>query len=189
VIQEIAALLPRFLADHRSTERLLFVNHDDVPWPGILPGPVFLSWGSSLTLSNQNSLARLTVGRVRDNCASGNRRMLDMQRSGTGPPQHPRLQAPVYFTKLGSGFFRSRHRTFDPRLGGARIYTDEEPKEGSQLEIEIFLPDDTTVICKVGVSRVELLAPGSPATYDVGLCFIAIHPHDRERLSAVLKLD
>jgi len=113
--------------------------------------------------------------------------MLDMQRNGTGPPQYPRLQAPVYFTKLGSGFFRGRRRTFDPRLGGVRVYTDEEPKEGSQLQIEIFLPDDTTVICKVGVARVELLPPGSPATYDVGLSFIAIHPHDRERLSAVLK--
>jgi hypothetical protein len=36
---------------------------------------------------------------------------------------------------------------------------------------------------------VELLPPGSPATCDVGLFFIALHPHDRERLSAVLKLD
>jgi len=85
--------------------------------------------------------------------------MLDMQRNGTGPPQYPRLKAPAYFTKLGSGFFGSRGRTFDRRLGGVRVYTDEEPKEGSQLEIEIFLPHDTTVICKVGVARVELLPP------------------------------
>jgi len=113
--------------------------------------------------------------------------MLNMQRSGTGPAPYPRLQAPVYFTKLGSRFFRRRHRRFDPVLGGVRVYTDEEPKEGSKLQLEIFLPDGTSVNCKVGVARVELLPPGSPARYDVGLCFIAIHPHDRERLSAVLK--
>ena len=113
--------------------------------------------------------------------------MLIMQRSGTGPPPYPRLQAPVYFTRLASGLFRSGRKKFDSALGGMRVYTDEEPKEGSQLEIEIFLPDGATVICKVGVTRVDLLPPGSPATYDVGLCFIAIHPHDRERLSAVLK--
>jgi hypothetical protein len=115
--------------------------------------------------------------------------MLNMEHNGTGPAPYPRLQAPVYFTKLGLGFFRSSRRTFDPALGGVRVYADEEPKEGSQLEIEIFLPDDTTVICKVGVARVELLPPGSPATYEVGLSFIAIHPHDRERLAGVLKKD
>jgi hypothetical protein len=114
--------------------------------------------------------------------------MLVMQRNSTGPPSYPRLQAPVYFTKLGGlGLFRRRRRGLEPALGGVRVYTDEETKEGSRLEIEIFLPDGTTVICKVGVVRVELLPPGSPATYDVGLCFIAIHPHDRERLSPVLK--
>ena len=114
--------------------------------------------------------------------------MLVMQRNSTGPPSYPRLLAPVYFTKLrGLGLFGRGRRRFDPALGGMRVYTDEEPKEGSQLQIEIFLADDTTVICKVGVDRVELLPPGSPATYDVGLCFIAIHPHDRERLSGVLK--
>jgi hypothetical protein len=95
----------------------------------------------------------------------------------------------VYFTRLGSGLFGSRRKKFDPALGGVRVYTDDEPKEGSQLEIEVFLPGDTSVICKVGVARVDLLPPGSPATYDVGLCFIAIHPHDRERLAGVLKLD
>lgn len=115
--------------------------------------------------------------------------MLNMQRSGTGPAPYPRLKAPVYFTELGSGFFRRRRRSFDPALGGMRVYTDEKPKEGSQLQLEIFLPDGTSVICKVGVARVDLLPSGSPATYDVGLCFIAIHPHDRERLSAVLKQD
>ena len=114
--------------------------------------------------------------------------MLVMQHNSTGPPAYPRLQAPVYFTKLGGlGVFRRRRRRFDPALGGVRVYTDEEPEEGSELQIEIFLPDDTTVTCKVSVARVELLPPGSPASYDVGLRFIAIHPHDRERLSAVLK--
>jgi len=113
--------------------------------------------------------------------------MLNMQHSGIGPAPYPRLQAPVYFTKLSSGLFRSRRWKSDPALGGVRVYTDDEPKQGSQLEIEIFVPDGTTVICRVGVARVELLPQGSPATYDVGLCFIAIHPHDRERLSGVLK--
>ena len=115
--------------------------------------------------------------------------MLIMQRNSTGPAPYPRLQAPVYFTNLGSGLFRSKRWKLDPALGGVRVYTDDEPEEGSQLEIEIFLPDGTTVICRVGVARVELLPPGSPATYDVGLCFIAIHPHDRERLAGVLKQD
>jgi hypothetical protein len=99
----------------------------------------------------------------------------------------PRLGAPVYFTKVGLRFFRRRRKRPDGAMGGVRVYTDEDPKEGARLQLEIFLPDGSSVTCKVEVVWVEPLPDGEPARYDVGLGFVAIYPQDRELLSAVLQ--
>jgi hypothetical protein len=97
------------------------------------------------------------------------------------------LQAPGYFTKVGASFLRGWRRPLDEALSGVRVYTDEQPREGARLQVEIFLADDTSVICKTEVVWVIPAPEGTPALYDVGLAFIAINPDDRQRLAGVLE--
>jgi len=67
------------------------------------------------------------------------------------------------------------------------IYTDDEIKHGKRLELELFLPDGTTVTCQVEVAWVDALAAGAAARYDVGLRLTDIDPRDRQRLASVLE--
>jgi len=114
----------------------------------------------------------------------------DSEPPPTVHPSYPRLRAPVYFTRAETCFFFlcGRRKLAEHVLGGLRVYTDERTKVGTRLELEIFLPDGTSVVCKTKVAWVESLPAGAPASSDVGLSIIAIHPHDRERLSTVLEL-
>jgi len=112
--------------------------------------------------------------------------MANIRREQNERPSYPRVRAPVFFTHTVLRFLR-RSRRIDPGLGGVRVYTDEETKVGSRLELEVFLPDGTSVACTTQVSWVEELPAGAAARRDVGLQILAIHPHDRERLSKVLE--
>jgi hypothetical protein len=87
---------------------------------------------------------------------------------------------------VGLPLFRRKRRPSGKALGGARIYTDEELTEGTRLELEVFLPDDTSVSCKVQVVSVDKLPESAPARFDAEVEFIAIRPHDRERIAGVL---
>src|SRR2546425_988440 len=110
--------------------------------------------------------------------------MLNMQRSGTGPAPYPRLQAPVYFTKLGSRFFRRRHRRFDPVLGGVRVYTDEEPKEGSKLQLEIFPPASGVVVPHVKRTKYcRLLRSRPPRPVGKGVARRELRCHRKKRVA------
>ena len=113
--------------------------------------------------------------------------MTERQRNHSRPKPYPRLEAPGYFTKVGASFLRGWRRPRDEALSGVRLYTDEEPREGARLQVEIFLPDGTSVICKTEVVWVSPAPEGTAALYDVGLAFIAIRPDDRERLAGVLE--
>ncbi len=113
--------------------------------------------------------------------------MTDTERERAERRLYPRLRAPVYCSPVGLPLFPGKRRPLDIGLGGVRVYTDEELKEGSRLELEIFLPDGTSVVFKVEVVWVDKLPEGAPARCDVGLMFTAIHPQYRERLSSVLK--
>jgi hypothetical protein len=101
--------------------------------------------------------------------------------------RYPRLLAPVYFGRTVWPLFRRRRKSADDGLGGVKVYTDEAPREGSRLAIEIFLPDESSIVCKVEVAWVDRLPANAPARCEVGLQFIAIHPQDRPRLAAVLE--
>jgi len=101
-------------------------------------------------------------------------------------PYYPRLLTPVYWTAVvGMPFIRRKMPVED--LGGVRVFLDEKLKEGARLEIEIFLPDLTTVVCRVEVAWVDKLPEGAPAAFEVGLKFTAISPSDRQRISSVLE--
>ncbi|TMB32720.1 MAG: hypothetical protein E6J58_22640 [Deltaproteobacteria bacterium] len=97
-----------------------------------------------------------------------------------------RVNAPVFCRPVGQPLF-SRRKAVDVSLGGLRVYADDPPMSGDRLELELFLPDQSEVMCTVEVVWVEALPEGSPARYDVGVKFVTISPVDRERLSTVLQ--
>jgi hypothetical protein len=89
--------------------------------------------------------------------------------------RYPRLQAPVYFTRAGKPWsWRKRQPTGDP-AGGISVFTDDEPPAlHVPLHLEIFLPDGTSVVCRVEVAWIESLPDGAPARYEIGLDFTAV---------------
>ena len=101
--------------------------------------------------------------------------------------QYLRLQAPVFCRPRGRPIF-ARRRATDISLGGVRVYADEAPAAGDRLELELFLPDETALVCQVEVVWVEPLPDGSPARFDVGARFVKLTAQDQERLATVLQV-
>ena len=103
-----------------------------------------------------------------------------------------RLKAPVFYRPVGLSLLRrlrgkeDRERAVDISLGGVRIYSDDELQVGSRLELDLFLPDDTTLATKAVVVWVHPMPEGSPARYDVGVRFDDMDEADQQRLSHVL---
>jgi hypothetical protein len=97
-----------------------------------------------------------------------------------------RVNAPVFCRPMGHPLF-GRRKVADVSMGGLRLYADDPPSAGDRLELELFLPDQSELVCIVEVVWVDDLPEGSPARHDVGVKFVTIHPEDRERLQAVLK--
>ena len=82
---------------------------------------------------------------------------------------------------------RGKERTLDISLGGVRIFSDDPLDPGERLELDLFLPDDTTLAAKGEVMWVKELPAGSPAKYDIGVRFEQMDEHDRSRLAQVLE--
>jgi PilZ domain-containing protein len=104
--------------------------------------------------------------------------------NGAERPSYPRLQAPAYFRPAGLPLFRRRPKDGD--LGGVCVHTDEKVRPGSRMKLEVFLPNDTSVVCQVRVAWIERLPEGAPARYDVGLRLTAIDPRQRDLLGTAL---
>lgn len=99
--------------------------------------------------------------------------------------QFPRVNAPVFCRPVGKPFFR-RRKAADVSEGGMRLYADDAPSVGDRLELELFLPDQSELVCRVEVVWVEKLPDGAPAQYDVGAKFVEISAGDRSRLASAL---
>ncbi len=82
-----------------------------------------------------------------------------------------------------------RRKAIDISLGGIRLYADDAAAPGDRLELELFLPGDVEIVCRVEVVWVEKLPEGAPALYDVGMRFVEISDQDRERLGSVLRAE
>src|SRR5712691_10414017 len=104
-----------------------------------------------------------------------------------------RLKAPVFYRPVGLSLLRrlrgkdDRERAVDISLGGVRIFSDDELKLGQRLELDLFLPDDTTLATKAFVVWVNKLPAGVPAKYDVGVRFDEMDEADHQRLAMVLE--
>ncbi len=71
-------------------------------------------------------------------------------------------------------------------LGGVRVYSDELMEPGHKLEVELRLPDRSTMTFLSEVVWVQELPEDAPAAYDVGLQFLDLAPEDVQALEAVL---
>lgn len=71
-------------------------------------------------------------------------------------------------------------------LGGVRVYSDVRQRLGSKLEIELFLPDETSLSCLVEVAWVSDPPADVPAKYEVGMRFIEVPAGGLHRLEEVL---
>lgn len=100
----------------------------------------------------------------------------------------PRLQAPVFCRPAGKPLF-GRRQALDVSEGGMRLFADDPHVPGDRLELDLFLPDQGELTCRVEVVWVEALPPDGPARFDIGVKFVEIEDADRERLAAALKHD
>jgi c-di-GMP-binding flagellar brake protein YcgR len=97
----------------------------------------------------------------------------------------PRLKAPSIYR--AAPFRLRREPVINISLGGIRIYSDEELKIGKRLEMELFLPDNTSIVCTARVVWQKTLPEGEAAKYDVGFEFLNIPPDALKRLTKVLE--
>lgn len=86
----------------------------------------------------------------------------------------------------GAGPFHHKRNTQDISLGGMRVFADEDFSVGSRLDLDVLLPDRTSVRCWADVVWRVDLGPTGPARFDVGLKFRDMAPPDIQRLAAVL---
>ncbi len=97
----------------------------------------------------------------------------------------PRLKAPVFCRPAGLRFHNSGSAV-DVGLGGARVFSDEPSKPGTWFELDLLLPDGSTIVCKAVVAWIDALPEGSPAKYDLGLKFTDLDEADQKRLAQVM---
>jgi len=72
-------------------------------------------------------------------------------------------------------------------LGGMRVYSDEALKVGTRLEVELFLPDTSSITCLTEVVWIRDIPGGTPAAYDVGLQFLDVPPDALDQIGALLE--
>jgi hypothetical protein len=96
----------------------------------------------------------------------------------------PRIKAPIYYKS--PRFRHARQQVLDASLGGVRIYSDTPLKVEERLDLELFLPDRSTVRCGARVAWIALMPAGSPAKYDIGLELVSVPPGGVQRMAKVL---
>jgi hypothetical protein len=100
--------------------------------------------------------------------------------------RYRRIQAPVFIRPVGPLSRMRAHQVSNISLGGLRAFSDDKHKTGERLELELFLPDKSTVTVVAEVVWVQQLPDGSPARFDVGLRYVDVGPEELERLAQVL---
>ncbi len=100
--------------------------------------------------------------------------------------RYPRVHADVLCRPAHGPLFHHKRNTQDISLGGARVFSDEEFKVGSRIDLDVLLPGESTVRCWAEVVWTESLGPAAQARFDVGLKFTDMVPEDVQRLATVL---
>lgn len=66
------------------------------------------------------------------------------------------------------------------------MFSDQDFAIGSRLDLDILVPDGSSVRCWAEVVWTVDLGAGGPARFDVGLKFTDMDPADIQRLATVL---
>jgi hypothetical protein len=74
----------------------------------------------------------------------------------------------------------------DGSLGGVRFYSDDEYKVGEKLELELVLPDGSSMHCVGQVAWVRRLSSDEWACFQVGFAFIEGAPEALDLLKKAL---
>lgn len=98
--------------------------------------------------------------------------------------KYPRLNAPIFYR--AASIFSPRKPVMNIGLGGIRVYSDEEIKIGKRLELELFLPDNESIVCTARVVWQKPLPEGAGAKQEIGLEFLEIQADALSRLAKVL---
>ena len=98
--------------------------------------------------------------------------------------EFPRVRAPIYCRPAHRRL--QRRQVVDVGLGGMRVYSDEQFAIEARFEVELFFPDSSSVTCLTEVVWIRSLPPGDPAKYDIGLKFLDVPAHARDRIATVL---
>ena len=98
----------------------------------------------------------------------------------------PRVQANVLFRPAGLSLFHHKRSPKDISLGGARILSDADFEIGDRLDLEVLLPDGSTVRCWAQVVWVAKQEMSAPAPFEVGLKFTDLASEDVQRLAGAL---
>jgi c-di-GMP-binding flagellar brake protein YcgR len=96
----------------------------------------------------------------------------------------PRIKAPVYCRPARRRL--PRRQVIDLGLGGMRVYSDDAFKVGARFDVELFLPDSSSITCLTEVVWIRRLEGGAPASFDVGLQFLDVPADDHDRLRDAL---
>jgi len=101
--------------------------------------------------------------------------------------KYPRLNLPILYR--AAPFLSRRHPVMNISLAGVCVYSDEELTIGKRLELEFFMPDNTSMICTARAVWQNPLPEGAAAAYEIGLEFLEISPDDIQRLAKVLHFE
>ncbi|HEV2953487.1 MAG TPA: PilZ domain-containing protein [Candidatus Dormibacteraeota bacterium] len=100
--------------------------------------------------------------------------------------QFRRVHVPIVFSPMGLGILHHPRRATDVSPGGMRTFSDDRLSLGQRLEVELLLPDLSSIKCWVRVAWVDELGPGRPARFDIGFQFLDLDQAEADRLTAAL---
>lgn len=100
--------------------------------------------------------------------------------------RYQRIQAPIFIRPVGPLSRVRSQQVANISLGGLRAFSDDKHKPGERLELELFLPDQSSVTVIAEVVWLQELPAGSPARFDVGMRYVDVEPEDLERLAQIM---
>lgn len=100
--------------------------------------------------------------------------------------RYPRLEVPIMYRSSRKEGPASPTQNFS--LGGVRIFSNAYLKEGKQIEIELCLPQEESIVATVRVVWTKVLPPGSDAVFDIALEFLDLPDGSMDKIIKVLKM-
>lgn len=100
--------------------------------------------------------------------------------------QYQRFKSPIYYkpARVSSAY----KPVIDVSLGGMRVHAKQNLELGDSIDVELLLPDQSHIFCSAKVAWLKQLPSWATYKYDVGLQFLKLLGHDRQRLADILQI-